>query len=74
MASSWTSPTAISQSGELETHIPWNSNFSSIQYDDGTRLSTTAPLSHIANSYEIPTTTKYNANQLWIHHNFIIYP
>lgn len=51
MASSWTSPTAISQSGELETHIPWNSNFSSIQYDDGSRLSTTTPLSHIANSY-----------------------
>jgi len=51
MASSWTSPKSISQSAELETHIPWNSNFSSIQYDDGTRLSTTTPLSHIANSY-----------------------
>lgn len=51
MASFWTAPKNISQSGELTTHIPWNSNLYSIRYDDGTRLSTTAPLSHIANSY-----------------------
>jgi hypothetical protein len=51
MASSWTPPINISQSAEVESHVPWDSNFYNLQYNDGRRVSTLQPLTHIANSY-----------------------
>jgi hypothetical protein len=53
MSTQWFYPTTVSQYCEIPQHISWQDDgtgYSSIKYDDGNCLPTTAPLLHIANT------------------------